>query len=131
MAQCLTNAGKAHWTAVVNPSTRGAQVTQYYGTWGSGSGVPALTDTALGTENPEARVATTMTQQTTTVTNDTWRNVWTVTATANRTVNEAGVLTATSAGTLLYRGTHATLNIETSDQVTYTFNDKLTDSVLG
>lgn len=129
MAQALVNTGKAVWTAVMNPSTRGAQSTQFYGAWGSGSGAPALTDTTL-TEHPEARVACTMSRQTTSTTNDTWRNVWTVTATANRTVNEAGVFDASTSGNLIYRGTHATLNIETNDQVTYTFNDRLADSNL-
>lgn len=130
MAQAIPNSGKAHVVDCLDPATRGSQVTTYYGAWGSGSGAPALADTALGTENAEARVATTITQQTTSTTGDTIRHVWTVTATGNRTVNEAGVLTATSVGTLIYRGTHATLNIETNDQVTYTFNDRVADSNL-
>lgn len=132
MAQAIVNAGKAWITAVVNPSTRGAQSTQTYGAWGGTATAPALADAALGSELPEARVACTMTRQTTSTTNDTWRNVWTVTATANRTVNEAGVYDDQTVGsdTLIYRGTHATLNIETSDQVTYTFNDRHADSNL-
>jgi hypothetical protein len=129
MAQAITNVGKAHWVDVFDPATRGAQATTYYGAWGSGSGAPALTDTVL-TELPETRVATTVTQQTTSTTGDTIRHVWTVTATANRTVNEAGVFNASTVGTLVYRGTHATLNIETNDQVTYTFSDRVADSNL-
>lgn len=127
MAQIVTNVGKAHWVDVFDPATRGAQTTTYYGAWGSGSGAPALTDTVL-TEHPESRVSTTVSQQTTSSTGDTVRHVYEITATGNRTVNEAGVFTASTSGTLVYRGTHSTLNIETGDRVEYTFNDRVADS---
>lgn len=128
MAQIIPNSGKAHWVDVFDPATRASQVTTYYGAWGAGATAPALTDTTLVTENPEARVATTITQQTTSSTGDTVRHVFEITATGNRTVQEAGVLTATSAGTLVYRGTHGSLTIETGDRVEYTFNDRVADS---
>lgn len=130
MAIAITNGGKAQVVDVMDPATRAGIAATYKGAWGSGSVAPALADTTL-TENPETRVTTTITQQTTSTAGDTIRHVWTVTATANRTVNEAGVFDAAAAGVLFYRGTHATLNIETNDQVTYTFNDRVKDSVLG
>lgn len=128
MPQLITNAGKAHWVDVFDPATRGAQATTYYGAWGGTSTAPALGDTALGSEHAEARVATTVSQQTTSSTGDTIRHVFEITATGNRTVNEAGVFNASSTGTLVYRGTHSTLNIETGDRVEYTFNDRVADS---
>lgn len=113
-----TDAGQANAVDVLDPGTRGAQVTTYYGSWGSGSTAPAVTQTALVTENAEARVATTVSQPAA----NTLRWLWEVTATGNRTVNEFGVFTATSAGTMLIRGTLSTLNIETGDRVEFTID---------
>lgn len=129
MPQAITNVGKAERVDCLDPATRGAQVTSYYGAWGSSGTAPALANTTL-TEHAEARVLCVITQQTTSTAGDTIRYVWTVTASANRSVQEAGVFTATTAGTLIYRGTHALLNIETGDQVVYTFNDRHADSEL-
>lgn len=128
MPQIIPNSGKAHWVDVFDPATRAAQATTYYGAWGGTSTAPALTDTALGSEHPEARVATTITQQTTSSTGDTVRHVFEITATGNRSVQESGVFNASTTGTLVYRGTHALLNIETGDRVEYTFNDRVADS---
>lgn len=125
----ITNVGKAHWVDVFDPATRGAQAVVYKGGWGSGNATPALANTTL-TEHPETRVTTTVSQQTTSTAGDTIRHVWIVTATANRSVEEAGVFDAATSGQMIYRGVHALLNIETNDQVTYTFNDRVADSNL-
>lgn len=131
MAQAIPNSGKAERIDVLDPATRGAQVTTYYGDWGSGSGAPALADTGITAfGSPEARVACTITQQTTSTAGDTIRFVWTVTATATRAAQEAMVNTASSSGILVYRGTYPLLNIETGDQVIFTFNDRAADSNL-
>lgn len=122
-----TDAGQAHTTSRLLANTGS---TTYYVAWGSGSTAPAVTQTALITENPESRAgmdATFPTQVTTQSTNDTARFQGTITATGNRVVNEAGIFTASSAGTMLMRGTHATLNIETGDKVQYTFDLQFTD----
>lgn len=111
-----TDNGQANAVDVLDPATRGAQVTTYYGSWGSGATAPAVTQTALVTENAEARVATTVSQPAA----NTLRHLWEVTATGNRVVNEFGVFTANAAGTLLIRGTLSTLNIETGDRVEFT-----------
>ncbi|MBN49976.1 MAG: hypothetical protein CMN85_10575 [Spongiibacteraceae bacterium] len=108
---------------LLNTATRGAVSTTYYGAWGSGATAAAVTDAALVSENAEARVATTESQPAA----NTWRNVFEITATGNRTVNEAGIFDASSTGTLILRGTHSTLNIETSDRVEYTFDLLLKD----
>lgn len=116
MAIVYTDAGQGHTVDVLDAATRGAQVTTYYGAWGSGVTAPAVTQTALVTENAEARVATTQSQPAANI----WRHLFEITATGNRTVNEFGVFTASTVGTMLIRGTHATLNIETGDRVEYT-----------
>lgn len=129
MAICLTNAGKNERVDVLNPNTRGAATSLYYGAWGSSGTAPALANTTL-TEHPEARVSTTITQQTTSTTDDTIRYVWTVTASGNRSVEEAGVFGHITTAPLIYRATHPLLNIETADQVIYTVNDRQADSNL-
>lgn len=120
----FTNAGQAHVTARL---TADAAPTSYHIGWGSSATAPAVTQTALGAENAEARAAATTTRQTTQSTNDTVRHVGTITATGNRVVNEAGVFTAAAAGDMTLRGTHSTLNIETGDRVEYTFDLQFTD----
>jgi len=109
---------------LLDPATRSGVSANYYIAWGSSATAEAVTDTSLGTENPESRVSATISQPSA----NTIRYVGEITATGNRTVNEAGVLDATTAGTLILRGTHATLNIETSDRVEYTFDLTLKDS---
>lgn len=111
-----TDAGQAQAVDVLDPATRGAQVTSHYGAWGSGATAPAVTQTALVTENAEARVLATVSQPLA----NTIRYLWEVTATGNRVVNEFGVFTATTAGIMLIRGTLSTLNIETGDRVEFT-----------
>lgn len=120
----FTDAGQGHVTDRLTANTAS---TTYYVAWGSGSTAPAVTQTALVTENAESRATCTTSRVTTQSTNDTMRNVGTITATANRTVNEAGIFTASTAGTMVLRGTHATLNIETGDMVQYTFDLQFTD----
>lgn len=119
-----TNTGQAHTTDRV---TSNGGSTSYFIAWGAGATAPAVTQSALVTENPEARSAATTTRVTTESTNDTVRFVGTITATGNRVVNEAGVFTAAAAGIMILRGTHATLNIETGDRVEYTFDLQFTD----
>lgn len=121
-----TDGGQAHAVDCLDPATRGAQVTTYYGDWGSGSTAPAVSQTALVTPmspSPEARVATTISQQTTQSTGDTIRYLWEVTASQARTLREFGVFTASSAGTMLTRGTLAAdTPIEAGDRVEFTIN---------
>ena len=113
----FTDAGQAHVVDVLDPATRGAQVTTYYGAWGSGSTAPAVGQTALVTENAESRVAATVSQPAA----NTLRFLWEVTATGNRTAREFGVFTASSTGTMVIRGTlNADTPIESGDRVEFT-----------
>lgn len=123
--------GTAIWTDLgqnlaidlLDNATRAGITTTYTIAWGSGSTAPAVTQTGLTTENPETRVNATVSQPAV----DTIRFVGTITASANRTVQEAGVFTA-SGSNLFLRGVHALLNIETGDKVEYTFDLRLKDS---
>lgn len=118
-----TNLGQNLTIDLLDPATRAGVTTTYTIGWGSGNTAPAVTDTALVSENPEARVSATVTQPAV----DTIRYVGTITATGNRTVQEAAVFYATGANAKL-RGVHALLNIETGDRVEYTFDLRMRDA---
>lgn len=123
MAIMFVDTGQAHLVDVWDPSTRDDQVTDYYGAWGSSSTAPAVNQTALGSENAESREACIISQPSA----NTLRFLFEIEATGNRTVNEFGIFTASSSGTMLTRGTHATLNIETGDRVEYTIDHVVSD----
>lgn len=123
MADVITNGMRAllaGWAANV-----GSLVTQYYGNVGTGAGTAAATDTTLFTEVGSARIATTMSQRTTTVTNDTARNVFTYTATGSVSITNAGIWSASTAGTLIQKSDHATIPLVSGDSIAYTFDDKM------
>lgn len=79
----------------------------------------AATDTALGTQ-VESRVLGTSSRVTTTTTNDTYRVVGTVTATAARAVVEAGTFDASSGGNMCISADFAAVNLSTGDSITIT-----------
>lgn len=126
MAVIWTNKGQEKAIDLIDPNTRSGVPTVFYVNWGSSATAPAVGDTTLGTELAEARSQATngnITQPST----DKVQWVATVTAGANRTVNEAGLFDASTSGNLWIRGTHSTLNIETGDRVEYTFTLTLKD----
>lgn len=118
-ATVLTNAGKAITTnrikgAGTEPSYVGVGVGA---TTAGGTGrTAALADTALSSA-VESRVAGTSTQQTTTTTNDTYQVIGTVTATAARAVDEAGLFDASTAGNMYLSATFPVVNLATGDSI--------------
>lgn len=88
--------------------------------WGTGAGTAAITDTTLFTESAEARTLGTSTQQTTTVTNDTYQVIGTITATATRAITNAGLLDASTSGNLFVKGDFSTINLSTNDSIQFT-----------
>lgn len=99
----------------------------YFGAWGSGATTPAVGDTALVSENAEARTAIAagnMSQPAT----DTVRWVYAITATGTRTVQETGIFSASTVGNMHVRIVHGSLALESGDIVTYTVNLQLKDS---
>ena len=115
MATVFTNAGKA----ITTNRLKGSGTEPSYVAMGTGAGTAAATDTTLSTE-VETRTAGTSTQQTTTVTNDTYQVVGTVTATATRAVTNAGLFDASSAGNLFMKGDFSTINLSTGDSIQFT-----------
>lgn len=88
---------------------------------GTGSTAANVADTALGTE-VETRAAVTRSNVTTTITNDTLRHVGTVTFSATRTMREAGLFSASSAGTMMIRLVHDAIGVASGDAITYTID---------
>lgn len=95
--------------------------------WGTGAGTAAAGDTTLFTEDTTggyARATGTQTQQTTTVTNDTYQVVGTLTAGASLTITNAGVFDATTSGNMGLKADHTGIPVLTNDSIQYTFKLK-------
>lgn len=85
----------------------------------------AIGDTALSTE-VETRTSGTESIQTTTTTGDTYQVVGTVTASASRAVDEAGLFDASSSGNLFLSATFNVVNLSNGDSIQFTFKAQLT-----
>jgi hypothetical protein len=92
--------------------------------WGTGAGTAAAADTTLFTESAEARVSGTSTRQTTTVANDTYRVTGTLTASAGRTITNAGTFDASTSGNLFVKGDHSSTTLNTGESIAYTIDLK-------
>ena len=93
---------------------------------GTGSTAANATDTALETEITDsglARAAATVSQETTTVSNDTLQLLKSFTVTGTKAVTECGAFNDASAGTILGRQVFAAINVVNGDtlQITYKF----------
>ena len=118
MAQQLVDDGLEFITDVLDSGAgQVALPADLYIAWGTSGTAPAAGDTALGAEASETRVAVTSDQSTAT----TNRYVATITADGTKTIQEAGLLTASTSGVLIIRGTHTAVPVNASDQIQYTF----------
>lgn len=115
----LTNAGKA----ITTNRLKGAGTEPYYVGVGVGATGAARTaaaaDTALSSA-VESRVVGTSTQQTTSVTNDTYQVVGTITATSARAVDESGLFDAATSGNMFLSATFPVVNLATGDSIQMT-----------
>lgn len=130
VGQKWTDVGQAYAIDLLDLNTRSGVVGTYFGAWGAGATTPAIADTALVSENPEARtaiLAANMSQVTTQSAGDTVRWVYIIVATGSRTVQETMVNSASTAGICHIRIVHGSLALESGDQVTYTVNLRLKD----
>lgn len=132
LATVLTNVGREIITGRLLVTAPGAgnpgSAAPQYVAWGTGAGTSAVGDTTLFTEDTGgspayARVAGTTTQQTTSVTNDTWQCVGTLTANAAKTITNMGVFDALTGGNLFIKGdfTGIALALNESIQATCTY----------
>lgn len=88
----------------------------WYMAWGTGAGTAAKGDTTLFTEAAEARVITTDTQP---AANQN-EHVATLTSLSGQTITNAGVLSASTGGTLWVHFDHTGVVLATDDKITYT-----------
>lgn len=116
MATVLTNAGKD----IITNRIKGSGTEPNFVAWGTGAGTAAAADTTLFTESAEARVAGTSTRVTTTSTNDTYQVVGTLTASAGRTITNAGLFDAVTAGNLFVKGDFGSISLSTGDAIQFT-----------
>ena len=122
MATLLVDAGKA----IISGRMIGTTPTQLepkYVAWGTGAGTTAASDTTLFTETG-SRVAGTSTQQTITVTNDTYQVVGLQTAGGTLAITNAGLFDASTVGNLFVKGDFTTINLSSGDSIQFTFRVK-------
>ena len=119
MATVVTNTGKGIITARFLAAA--AAVSLFVG-WGTGAGTAAATDTTLFTESLETgnRAAATVTQQTTSTTSDTIQAVGTLTAGGSRTITNAGLFDASTAGNCIMKGDFTGVALATNDSIAFT-----------
>lgn len=115
MADIYTDAGE-DWTADVFDGTS-APPANYFVAWGTGGGTAAKGDTTLFTEAPESRVAVTESQPA----SNQNRFIGTIVATAGRTITNAGILSASSAGSLILHSDFTGVVLATNDSIQFTF----------
>ena len=119
MATVYTSAGEA----VVVDLIDGTSATHLDATngkigWGTGAGTAAKADTTLFTEASEARVAAAISQPTAD------KNQWvgTLTADAGKTITNAGLLDAATAGNLVIHGDFTGIALATGDKIEFTIS---------
>ena len=86
--------------------------------WGTGTGTHAKASTTLFTEASEARVAATVTQPVAD------KNQWvaTLTADAGKTITNAGLFDAATAGNLVVAGDFTGIALATGDKIEFTIS---------
>jgi hypothetical protein len=121
-ATVVTNGGKA--TAANRLQTTPSRNPFKYlgiGTGATGAArTAAAADTALTTE-VETRVAGTESIVTTTVTNDTYQSQGTISITATRAIDEAGLFDASTVGNMGASATFAVINLANGDSLQITW----------
>lgn len=131
MASVLTNAGRA----ILTNRILGSGTEPKYIGWGTGAGTAAAADTTLFTEKDVdlstgtgTRTTGTSSQQTTSVTNDTYRVTGTRTATGAGTVTNAGLWdnATMGSGNLFLKGDFTGIGLSSGDSIAFTFNLQFT-----
>jgi hypothetical protein len=116
-ATVFTDAGKA----IVTNRLKGAGTEPNYLAWGTGAGTSAASDTTLFTEASESRVSGTSTRQQTTVANDTYQVVGTMTvAGSGKTITNAGLFDASSGGNLFMKGDFTGIALNVGESIQFT-----------
>lgn len=112
--------------AIVTNRITGAGTEPKFVAWGTGAGTAGATDTTLFTESTdESRTSGTSSRVTTTVTNDTYQVVGTITvATAGKTITNVGLFDASTSGNLYFKSDFTGLALSVGDSITFTIKVK-------
>lgn len=117
MATVFTNTAKALLISAINNT----QLTSpLYVGWGTGTTTAAATQTTLVTPSAEARVSGTKSVVTTTVTNDTYQVVATITSASSQTIAEAALFDASTSGNMYVRGDFTGIALANGDSIAFT-----------
>ena len=123
MATVVTNTGRG----IVTNRVKGSGTEPVNAGWGTGAGTAAVADTTLfgevlvsGSSGGTDHTAGASTQQTTTVTNDTYQVIGTRTATGAGTVTNAGLFDAASGGNLFLLGDFVGIGLVSGDSIQFT-----------
>lgn len=122
MATVLTNAGRD----ILTNRILGSGTEPKWVAWGTGAGTAAVADTTMFTEGPESRTNGTSSRVTTSVTNDTYQVVGTITASAGRTVTNAGTFDASTSGNLFIKGDFTGVVLASGDGIQFTVTIQFT-----
>ncbi len=109
----VTAGGKALMSGLILTDIAASLTACDYLAVGTGTTAPSTAQTALVGE--KYRNASTGSQQTTTVPNDTARLTCSIAITATNTMSEAGVFNDTAAGTMLARTTYSAISVNSGD----------------
>lgn len=124
MVARIQNNGLANLTA----GWHGYASRPLYIQWGTGSGAAASANVVTTTTTTEARTTGTSSQQTTSVTNDTYRVTGTITAAGARAITEVGVFDAAGSGSpptggnMDIYGDFSVINLASGDSIAFTVN---------
>ena len=122
VSNLITNAGRALISGLINGSGSPAAAT--YVAVGTGATAANASDTTLQTETAASgltRAAGTASLVTTSITNDTAQVTKTFAVTGTVAVTEAGLLNASSSGTLLARQVFSAINVVNGDSLQITW----------
>ncbi len=117
MATVFTDVGRALLTSALNNT----QLTSptYLG-WGTSSTAAAASQTALVAASAEARTNGTKSRITTTVANDTYQVVGTITSASGQTITEAALFDASTSGNMYVRGVFTGIALGIGDSIAFT-----------
>lgn len=115
MADVYTQAGEELVVDILDGTV--SVPTNWYVAWGTGAGTAAKGDTALFTEAAEARVITTDSQPA--ADNNQWLGL--LTSASVQTITNAGILSASTGGTLLLHSDFTGVVLANGDKIEFTF----------
>lgn len=106
---------------IITGRLKGIGAEPKYVHWGTGTTPASADDIALQAPGNEARVSGTSSQETTTVTNDTYQVIGNLTCSgSSKAITEVGLFDAATNGNLFFRGTINPINVSAGDGVQFT-----------